>query len=94
MNLLQMLWELFSQAPLLTVIVFTHSQRTPHKKEWHVKINLPPETLLEIMLNSCTFETFTSETNYLPATMYSAFTSSASGPSCFLEGQMYFESQM
>lgn len=55
MNLLQALWELFFPAPLLTVIVFMYCQRTPQKEEWHVKINLPPETLLEIMLNSCAF---------------------------------------
>lgn len=45
----------FLSTPLLTVIVFVHCQRTPQKEEWHVKINLPPETLLEIMLNSWAF---------------------------------------
>ena len=38
--------------PLIPVIIFIHRQRIPQKEEWHVKINLPPETLLEVMLNS------------------------------------------
>ena len=41
--------------PLLPVIIFIHCQRTPRKEEWSVKINLPPETLLEVMLNSRAF---------------------------------------
>lgn len=47
--------ELFSPEPLLTVAAFVSCRRTPRREEWRVKISLPPETLLEMMVDSGAF---------------------------------------
>ena len=94
MNLLQTLWELLSWLPRY-LSSSSYTVRGHHRKKNGMSRSVFPQ---RHSLKSCwiaeLLEAFSSETNYLPATMDSAFTSLASGPSCFLQGQMYFDSQM